>query len=245
MIRFLESLLRPPNSLIWLALVGLILLRTRRRRAGMVLLAASVICLYLLSTPLAVTVLSSSLDRHPPLDPSGAGRPDAQAIVVLSAGKMTALEYGGDVVAPMALERLRYAVWLQRQVGRPILLTGVTSSVMAESLRRWFGAEARWIEDESRNTHEHAVRCAGLLRDAGIDRIYLVTHYWHMPRAVAAFRQIDGLEIVPAPLGFVVGEPRPWYHPKWLLPGTIHLYSSALAFHEWIGRLWYRLRYGY
>ncbi len=245
MIRLLESLLRPPNSLIWLAVVGLILLRTRRRRAGIVILSASVICLYLSSTPLVVSLLLAPLDRYPPLDPSGAGRPDAQAIVILSAGKTTALEFGADVVSARAFERLRYGVWLQRRVDRPILLTGVTSSVMAESLERWFGTEARWVEDESRNTHEHAVKCTGLLRDAGIEKIYLVTHFWHMPRAVAAFRQIDGLEIVPAPLGFGDGEPRKWYDPRRLLPGTVHLYASALAFHEWIGRLWYRVRYGY
>ncbi len=245
MIRFLESLLRPPNSLFWLAVAGLILLRTRRRRAGIVVLAVSVISLYLLSTPLVVAMLLSSLDRHPPLDPSGTGRPDAQAIVVLSAGKIAAPEYGRPVVSAMALERLRYGVWLQRQVGRPILLTGVTSSLMAEALDTWFGVEARWVEKESRNTHEHAVRCAGLLRDAGIERIYLVTHYWHMPRAVAAFEQIDGLVIVPAPLGFSDGDPRDWYNPRWLMPGTVNLYAAALALHEWIGRFWYRLRYGY
>ena len=245
MIRFLESLLRPPNSLIWLAVVGLLLLKTRRRRAGLFLLAASVISLYLLSTPLAVSVLLSALDRHPPLDPSGAGRPDAQAIVVLSAGKTEALEFGGEVVSAMALERLRYAVWLQRQVERPILLTGVTSSLMAQALENWFGAEARWVEDESRNTHEHAVNCAGLLRDTGIARIYLVTHYWHMPRAVASFRQVDGLEVVPAPLGFNAGDDRDWYDPRWLMPATVHQHAAAHAIHEWIGRLWYRVRYGY
>ncbi len=245
MVRLLESLLRPPNSLIWLALLGLMLLRTRRRRAGLVLLAVSVISLYLLSTPLVAAALLSSLDRHPPLDPSGAGRPDAQAIVVLSAGKTEALEYGGEIVTAMALERLRYGVWLQRQVERPILLTGVTGPLMAAALEKWFGAQARWVEGESRNTHGHAVNCAGLLSDAGIGRIYLVTHFWHMPRAVAAFRQIDGLEIVPAPLGFGDGDERDWYDPRWLLPATVNLHTTSYAFHEWIGRFWYRLRYGY
>ncbi len=245
MIRFLESLLRPPNSLIWLAVIGLVLLRTRHRRAGVAVLAVSVLSLYLLSTPLVVSALLSSLDRHPPLDPSGAARPDAQAIVVLSAGKTEALEFGGEVVTGMALERLRYGVWLQRQVSRPILLTGVTSPLMAEAMGKWFGAEARWVEGESRNTHEHAMNCAGLLRDAGIDRIYLVTHYWHMPRAVAAFRRIDGLEIVPAPLGFGGDDEPQWLNPRWIMPGTVHLYTSALTLHEWIGRFWYRVKYGY
>ena len=244
-VRFLESLLRPPNSLIWLAVAGLILLRTRWRRVGMIVLVVAVGTIYLLSIPLVVSALLSPLDRYPPLDPSGTTRPDAQAIVVLSAGKTSALEFGGEVVTGVALERLRYGVWLQRQVERPILLTGDTSSLMAEALSDWFGAEARWVENESRNTHEHAVNCAGLLREAGIERIYLVTHYWHMPRAVAAFRQINGLEIVPAPLGIGDGSQREWHSPKWIMPGISHLYASAIALHEWIGRFWYRLRYGY
>ena len=245
MIRFLESLLRPPNSLIWLAVGGLILLRTRWRRAGTVLLAMSVTTLYLLSTPLVVDGLLASLDRYPPLDPSGFGRPDAQAIVVLSAGKTKALEFGKEVVTGTALERLRYGAWLHRRVDRPILLTGISSSLMAEALQTWFGTQARWVEDESRNTHEHAANCADLLRREGIDAIYLVTHYWHMPRAVAAFEQIEGLQVVPAPMGFGGGTAPRWYSPKRLMPGTTHLYVSALALHEWIGRVWYRVRYGY
>ncbi len=245
MVRFFESLLRPPNSLIWLALIGLILLWTRRYRAGVAVLSVAVVALYLLSTPLVVSALLSSLDRYPPLDPSGATRPDAQAIVVLSAGKTSARELGGDIVTGMALERLRYGVWLQRQVGRPILITGVTGPLMAEAMNKWFGAEARWVEGESRNTHEHAINCADLLRGAGIERIYLVTHYWHMPRAVASFRQIEGLEIVPAPLGINDRDQRDWYDPRWIMPGIPHLHASAIALHEWIGRFWYRARYGY
>ena len=115
---------------------------------------------------------------------------------------------------------------------------------MAEGLAELFGIEARWIENESRNTHEHAVRCTPLFHEAGIERIYVVTHFWHMPRAVAAFSQVEGLELVPAPLGFSERR-RDWYDPRWLAPSSPALYSSAGVLHEWIGRFWYRLRYGY
>ena len=245
MVRFLESLLRPPNSLIWLAVVGLLLLRTRWRRPGVAVLAVSVVSLYLLSTPLMVSALLAPLDRYPPLDPSSpASWPDAQAIVVLSAGKTMAVEFGDEVISAPAFERLRYAAWLHDRVGRPILLTGVNSDVMAEGLTELFGVEARWVENESRNTHEHAVRCRPLLQADGIERIYVVTHFWHMSRAVAAFSQVEGLELVPAPLGFSERH-RDWYDPRWLMPSSPALYSSAGVLHEWIGRLWYRVRYGY
>ncbi len=89
----------------------------------------------------------------------------------------------------------------------------------------------------------HAVACAPLLREARIERIYLVTHYWHMPRAMAAFSQA-GVEVVPAPMGLERGEME-WYDPRWILPGAGALWTSALVFHEWLGRAWYRLRYGY
>lgn len=243
MLHVLESVLRPPASLIWLAAAGLILLRTRWRRAGVALASASVAGLYLLSTPLVVAAMMRTLDRYPPLDPEAVAPAAASAIVILSASQRDALEYGGVTASPAAFERVRYGVWLHRRLGFPILITGREGDVMAEAMERWYGTRARWVESESGNTHLHVVACAPLVRDAGIERIVLVTHYWHMPRAVASFGQL-GVEIVPAPLA-LDRDDEDWYDPRWLLPGAAAFYTSAVVFHEWIGRAWYRLRYGY
>ena len=230
----------PPICFLWFAIAGLLLMQTRLRRLGTAVSAAALASLYLLSTPVVVAALFGTLDRYPPLDPESSA-PPADAILILSGGSREgALEYGTDTVGAMALERLRYGAWLHKRVKRPIFLTGQGSDLMAQALGD-FGVSARWVESESRNTHEHAVNCADLLRAAGIESVYLVTHYWHMPRAVAAFGEIE-VEVVPAPTGFSAGGE---FRLQRLLPSVGALYGSAVVTHEWIGRLWYRLRYGY
>lgn len=244
MVKLLEALLLPPASLIALAGLGLLLLRTRRRQLGVVCLITSQVLLFAVSTPLATAALFRPLDRYPPLDLATAPAGENQAIAVLSAGvRLQAREYGRDTAAAMALERLRYGAWLAEHLGHPVLLTGSTSPVLAATLEEDYDTTARWIEAESGNTYEHALRCADLLHDAGIERLYVVTHYWHMPRAMAAFNILEGVEVVPAPMGFGESSRDRW-DPRWLLPGVGALCANALALHEWMGRLWYWLRYG-
>ncbi len=243
MTRYFELLLLPPGGLFCLAAVGLALLRTRRRRLGAALVAVAVGLLYLLSTPLVTVALLAPLDRYPPLDLATVSPAPGQAIVILSAGIRTqAREYGHDVAAGGAMDRLRYGAWLHRHLDLPILITGITGQVLAWSLEKELGVTARWIEDSSYNTHQHVARCASLLRDAGIERIYVVTHFWHMPRAMAAFRKI-GVEVVPAPMGFSDITPDR-FSPRWLMPASGPFHASTTALHEWVGRVWYRLRYG-
>ena len=111
---------------------------------------------------------------------------------------------------------------------------------MADALEESFGLRARWVEDASRNTHENAHLSAPILLGDGIRRVYLVTHFWHMPRAMAAVRA-SGLEPVAAPVGLAIPD-EDWsaFLPR---PGALRL--NQLFWHETVGRLWYRLRYGY
>lgn len=243
MIRYVELLLLPPGGLFVLAAAGLLLLRTRRRRLGTVLVTLAVGLLYCLATPLAMVPLIAPLDRYPPLDPSSVPSEGRQAIAILSAGvRSGAREYGRDVPSQAAMERLRYGAWLHRRLSVPILVTGRTGQVMARTLEDELGVTPRWVEDRSTNTHQHVEHSAALLAEAGVERLYVVTHYWHMPRAMAAFRKL-GLEVVPAPMGFARIAPDP-FSPRWLMPTSGALHASATALHEWVGRVWYRARYG-
>ena len=52
---------------------------------------------------------------------------------------------------------------------------------MRQSLEEEFGVPVRWIEPESRNTHENAVRSAEILRAEGIREVVLVAHAFDMP----------------------------------------------------------------
>src|SRR5580692_11104714 len=71
----------PPSGLIWWLLIGLVVMR-RRRRLGLTILAISAVLLYALSTPLVGGILISSLEGAQP-PPPDAGEPGA--IIILGA----------------------------------------------------------------------------------------------------------------------------------------------------------------
>ncbi len=52
-----------------------------------------------------------------------------------------------------------------------------------------FGRPIKWLESESRDTRENAARTIDLLKPAGITHIVLVTHGYHMARALRAFNE--------------------------------------------------------
>jgi len=76
------------------------------------------------------------------------------------------------------------------------------------------------------------------LQKAGIKKIYLVTHAWHMPRSADVFRRA-GFEVVEAPAAFTTR-----YRVDLLafLPRAESLRDSKIFVHEVIGLLWYRVR---
>jgi uncharacterized SAM-binding protein YcdF (DUF218 family) len=235
----------PPANLIPVALVGLLLARPRRGLAAAAAVAATAV-LYAQATPLLSAWQLTRLEGAPPLR-----RPNAewaQAIVVLSAGtKVEAPEYGGPTVDALGLQRLRYAARLARATGLPVLASGGSisanrpsvASLMAQALEQDFGVASRWLEERSTDTHQNAEYSAAILRAAGIERIYLVTHAWHMPRACAAFARA-GLAVTPAPTGYTDAPSL----RLGLVPSTTALRHSYYALHEFAGRLWYRLAYG-
>lgn len=243
--RSFKKLFLPPAGPLILAAIGALLLLTRFDTAGLWLAVAGIAAAWLLATPGFGHFLLNFLEnRHPPLDLSTVP-PDA-AIVVLDAGRSSgAREWerdGGAAPTAQTLERLRYGAHLHRVTGLPILVSGDgAGSLMALSLERDFGVPVRFVEPSSRHTQENADFSAAILRAAGIARILLVTHNWHMPRAAAAFRR-TGLTVFPAPMGFA-GRQRGERALFSLLPSPAGVSASYWALHELTGLAFYRLRY--
>lgn len=236
------GLLLPPLNLLLLGAVGYGQLR-RRPRLGRGLIGIALLGLWLLCTPFVAQRLLATLEI--PYRPITGD--EAEAIVILGGGlHPDAMEYGGGATLhARTLERVRYGAWLYRKIGKPILVTGGAPEgdepegrVMREVLEREFGVPVTWVEERSDNTRENARFSAGILRQAGIGRIYLVSHVWHLPRAIQEFERA-GLAVVPAGTGYQpVGEIRPLD----FLPNASALGTSYYACHEWVGLLWYRLR---
>jgi uncharacterized SAM-binding protein YcdF (DUF218 family) len=243
-----SALLLPPLNLVLVCALGL-LLRRRRPRLGLALGGGALGLLVVFSTSVGSRLLVGPLEsRAAPL--ASARDTGAQAIVVLGGGRISnAPEYHGqDIPTLPALARLRYAARLQRETGLPLLTTGGTpdgasepeADSMARVLREDFAVPARWVEGRSNNTAENARFSASLLRPAGINRILLVTDAMHMPRSRAIFETV-GFDVIPAPTIFYSRERLTALD---FLPGGEALRRSEYALHEWIGLLWYRLRYG-
>jgi uncharacterized SAM-binding protein YcdF (DUF218 family) len=204
----LKSVIFPPTGPLWLAILGVFLIKRRPllARACLILGLGS---LWLLSTPVISDALTGLAERYPPLDLRSAV--GARAIVILGGGGQRAFapEYGGPAADPVLLERLTYGAFIARKTGLPILLTGhkIEAVAMRDTLLRNFGIDARWVDGEAYDTFENARNSVRLLKAAGIHRIVLVTHATHMRRAVHEFTAA-GAEVVPAPLGMLaVREP--------------------------------------
>lgn len=233
-----SALALPPASLALAALLALLLLRGR---AGRVLALLALAALVLLSLPVVSMALLASLDVPPaaPAEPP-------QAIVVLGGDVDRLADPPGATLGSLSLERVRAGAALHRQTGLPVLVTGgivddlplTVGALMAESMTTDFNVPVRWTEAASPTTWENAEYSASMLNAAGISRVYLVTHGWHMRRSLLAFRRV-GIEAVPAPV-----RPDPW--PKLraseFLPRPSAWLGSFFAVHEWVGLAYYAAR---
>ncbi|MFA7293286.1 MAG: YdcF family protein [Rhodocyclaceae bacterium] len=243
----LAAILLPPFNGLLLAGLGIVFWHTRPRLARFLVIAG-----VLLVTALSLGVVARALlvpleAKYPALAIGSLDKLDAEAIVVLSAARYRGTpEFSEDDVIGPALDRLRYAALLARQSKKPLLVTGGApdggtrseAEAMRVSLERDFGVSVRWLESASDNTLENARLSAEMLRTAGVQRIALVTHAWHMPRAVAAF-EAAGLKVLPAPTGYMsVGQ----LTALDFVPRAGALHASTRALHEWIGQAWYALR---
>jgi uncharacterized SAM-binding protein YcdF (DUF218 family) len=158
-----------------------------------------------------------------------------------------AAEYGGDTANERTLIRTRYGATLAKRYELPLLVTGgklpntehSEAEIMADILLNEFGVEARWQEAASMDTAGNAALSAPILKAAGIRRIILVTHAFHMPRARLLFERA-GLEVIPAPTAFFSHQDGDWQLGD-ILPQAQTLRISYYALHEWLGMAWIAL----
>lgn len=262
--RIAELLITPPGVVVlMLLLTFLAYLRRAWLGAGMLILSAAT--LVALSLPLTAHWLINGLQnsKPPELVPMAEKGPQASlyvlkdspknqpaAIVVLGHGRTSdAPEYDfQDTVTPYGLERLRYAAFLQRKTGLPILVSGgapngeatAEADFMRKILVEEFHANVKWVERESRTTQENARYSQALLHSAKLQHVYLVTHSWHMRRAARAFESA-GIKVTAAPTGFHTLERNTRAYNSYL-PSASGMRLTALALHERFGFIWYSVK---
>ena len=199
--------------------------------------------LLVLALPIVSDALFLSLEQFPP---TGADTPPPTAIVIL----------GGDVsridgpvradVGQLTIERMRAGAAFHRRTGLPVLVSGglvdeygpSLALLMATSMEEDFSVPVRWQESTSQNTWENARNSAAILQAAGIRSVFVVTHAWHMRRALNAFAQTT-MAAIPAPVPF---SREIDFQPRSFIPRTSAWLTGYYGLHEWIGQAWYALR---
>ncbi len=244
--RVAELFILPPGINLLMLIGGLFLLR---RTLGRWLILLATLSLFVFSLPAFANLLFTVLEPYPALDPADLQISDADAIVVLCAGQHADQpEYAGrSIVSSFTLARLRYAAWLRKRTGLPLIVSGgkvtneptTLAALAARALRLQFQVDPVIQETRSRTTRENARFSAKLLKQNGWSRIYLVSHAWHLPRAVAEFEK-QGIEVIPAPTAFSHSNKPANRLSDWL-PNAKSLLKSYYGLHELIGGLWYRI----
>lgn len=256
----LTALLLPPASLIVLMLIGVRQILPRRV-LGATLVLLSALAMWLTSTHGFARLLQTYVLRAPealgPIDleqlqnevkthAKNGGKDGGIAVIVLGGGmKPRAPEYGVSDLTPTSFERLRYGVWLSRTLNLPLGFSGglgwaqanespAEARIAERIVQQEYGRSLRWIEDQSRDTRENARRTAPLLKESGVRKVLLVTHGWHMRRAVRAFEEALGADVTvtAAPVG--VFARRRMEATDWL-PSTEGLQQNRIALRELLG----------
>lgn len=242
--QLIDTFVLPPGGFLLLALLGLLAIRAR---LGQQLLALAVLLLWLFSMPVTERLLRTNLEQYPALTQTEIEKATADAIVVLGADRYyDAPEYAEDSAGQNTLFRLRYAAWLAKHSGLPVIPSGglprldglSEAQIMQKVLQSDYGLQIDDIEQRSRSTWENARYTAQVLQKTGMKRIILVTHASHMPRAVYAFER-NGIGVLPAPTGFWSRIPE---RPAWLdyMPSAQALNQVHAALHEYLGLAWYQ-----
>lgn len=247
----LTTLVLPPVPMLVLVLLGARLMFSRRLLAWLLVLLGTVGIWFSCTTALAQGLQLWMLKPVLALTEGQIGelkKAPRSVIVVLGGGRRTyAPEYGVSTLNERSLDRLRYGVWLAKETGLPLAFSGglghgaepgaTEAEIAARVAERELGRALKYTESESRDTRENAIKTVALLAPAGIEQIVLVTHDYHMTRALRNFqRAIAGrkITVLPAPMGLPAsGALR---LADWL-PTASGFEKNRLVLHEWLGRM--------
>lgn len=246
--KILWFIFEPSNFLILLALIGLALtLSKRRRTAGLRLTAVAVILLAIAGiSPLGNILLEPLEDRFPVWTPAQ-GPPDG--IIVLGGVINPGTSVGrGRPQLNESAERITAAVELaQRYPSARVVFSGGNGDLLDQNepglkeadqalilLQQLGVPRARiTIERRSRNTWENAVFTKALIMPQPGQHWLLITSAAHMPRAVGCFRKA-GFPVEPYPVDWRTYGPTGKYY-GWFESASDGLKRVDHATHEWVG----------
>ncbi|MEA2984301.1 MAG: hypothetical protein QOD94_555 [Alphaproteobacteria bacterium] len=240
----------PSNLVMLVALLGVALLFTRRRRLGQGMMIASLLTLAIAGwSPLGNWLMAPLEDRFPA--GRGAGAQDTVAGIIILGGAISPEVSGarGSLALNEAAERMTVAADLARRYpmarivfsgGSGQLFGGAAEADFVLPLLESFGIarERITLEGRSRNTAENARFTKELVQPKAGERWLLVTSAYHMPRSIGVFRK-EGFAVDPYPVDWRTAGAGDAIRPFAAMSAGLARTDAAL--HEWLGLLAYRL----
>lgn len=231
--KILQEFLLPSTFIFVLILIGFYFWRFKKK-SGTIIIIVSILLYYILSiTPIADLILSPLESQHQLIKSSELDKADK---IVLLLGK-------GEANTLRASEVIRISNIKSQKVR--IIISGTsalkTESNISKDIKRYLigqgiPSENTILDNQSRNTFESAKNIKEMM---GQEPFFLVTSAYHMPRSIEAFQKM-GTNPIPAPTDFKTEKD---YNILDFFPKSNNLQKSDLAFHEYFGILFYRLRY--
>jgi uncharacterized SAM-binding protein YcdF (DUF218 family) len=234
--KILQQLLLPSSFVLLLILIGFVLLlASRKKKVGKFLLIAGILFYYLFSiTPVSNYLLLPLENKYLPLDPQNIERADK--IVLLLGGRETDVLRGSEALRISNLKTQKPKIIISGT--DPLLPTSEEAlGVKRFFVSRGLAEENIIIESQSRNTWENI---RNVKKIVGNEPFFLVTSAYHMERAMKEFEKVKANPI-PAPTDFKIKTEK--YTLLDYFPDARNLRNSDLAIHEYLGILWYMLRY--
>ncbi len=198
--KVLAFLVVPSNVILGIGIVGMLMLVTRFRRAGVRLMVVSLLLMLVVGmTPIGIALIAALENRFPP--GKEGGLPIAGIIVLGGPIDNRMSKARGTLSISGEVERLLEGANLaRRHPSARLVFTGGNPSlfgddppeaVYAVQLFEQLGVPRDRIvlEDKSRNTAENAEFTRRLVDPKPGERWLLVTSAMHMPRSVGAFRK--------------------------------------------------------
>ena len=245
-IKLLANLFFPLEISIELLLLGLILLLfTKKQKAGKFLIAIGILFLLAFSTYPFASAILQPLEKHYPatgvLEQKDLKKLGAKYIVVLGGSQVSdpAITTASQF-SPSSLVRLIEGIRLHREIpASKLIFSGgndkyepTTNAELMKKMALLLGVKKEDIllEDRSKNTYEEAK----IIKDmVGKEKFILVTSASHMPRSMALFKKF-GMEPIPAPTNHLVKKSSKM-PPQGFFPSVDNIKMIEVAFYEYLG----------
>lgn len=254
--KIISGFLSPLPLSLLISLLGLYLLWfTAKWRAGKILVSVGVTLLTLFSYSVIPDRLLRPLERQynsfEIRSSAAVQKAENESIikfvVVLGGGhtsdpELPLISHIGSSELIRLIEGIRI---YKKYPGTKLLLSGgggydpVSNAEVMARVAREIGVPERDIilESKSKDTRDEAIFIKPIV---GNEPFVLVTTASHIPRSMALFKKL-GMNPIPSPIGHIIKDGQ-GLSPYSFFPSTGNLYKAEMAFHEYLGLTWARLR---